>query len=137
MSNVRFDEASTWMLTNGSAKLNASELDVTLLAAFDGNIPPSTPADTTLSFMINQTDIVTWVVDGSPYLEPERPILYGNASDGWNANTTYHLPSNSTVDIIMNIANDSLDAVSNTRSRPFTIGPATVDTEPGANYGVR
>ncbi|EON65842.1 hypothetical protein W97_05084 [Coniosporium apollinis CBS 100218] len=109
LSNVRFDEASTWMLTNGSAKLNASELDVTLLAAFDGNIPPSTPADTTLSFMINQTDIVTWVVDGSPYLEPERPILYGNASDGWNANTTYHLPSNSTVDIIMNIANDSLD----------------------------
>ncbi len=106
------------MLTNGSAKLNASELDVMLLAAFDGNIPPSTPADRTLSFMINQTDVVTWVVDGSPYLEPERPILYGNASDGWNANTTYHLPLNSTVDIIMNIANDSMDVVSNTRSRP-------------------
>ncbi|KAJ9634649.1 hypothetical protein H2199_008934 [Coniosporium tulheliwenetii] len=88
LGNVRFDEASTWMLANGSAKLNASELDVTLLAA-------------------HRDMGGGWL----SYLEPERPILYGNASDGWNANTTYHLPSNSTVDIIMNIANDSLDVM--------------------------
>lgn len=69
-------------------------------------------ADTvTKSFMIGQTDIVTWVVDRSPYKEADVPVVFGNSSDGWLANTTHHLPFNSTVDIIMNIANNSMDMV--------------------------
>lgn len=100
------------MYLNGSAKPNTSALEPQLLAPFEGNVPPSMAADVTRVFTINQTDVVTWIVDGYPYLEPETPIIYGNASDGWNANTTLHMPFNSTIDIIMRIANDSLDTVS-------------------------
>lgn len=106
------DSALTWMLVNGSAKLNASELDDQMLAPFDGNAPPSGPSDVTELFAINQTDIVTWVVNGQPFSEPQSPIIYGNASDGWNAATTLHMPGNSTIDLIMHVANDSMDTVS-------------------------
>ncbi len=100
------------MLVNGSAKPDVSELDERQLAPFEQNMPPSAPADMTRIFTINQTDVVAWVVDGYPYSEPETPIIYGNASDGWAANTTLHMPYNSTIDIIMRIANDSMDTVS-------------------------
>ncbi len=110
--NILDEPASVWMLTNGSAKSNASELNTLLLAPFDKNMPPAKPADVTRSFNINQTDIVTWVVDGYPYSEPKTPIVFGNVSDAWNANTTLHMPSNATIDIIMRIANDSMDSVS-------------------------
>merc|ERR1712000_188033 len=105
------DSALTWMLVNGSAKLNASELDDQMLAPFDGNAPPSGPSDVTELFAINQTDIVTWVVNGQPFSEPQSPIIYGNASDGWNAATTLHMPGNSTIDLIMHVANDSMDTM--------------------------
>ena len=105
------DAALTWMLVNGSAKLNASELDDQSLAPYDGNVPPSGPSGVTHIFAINQTDIVTWAINGQPFSEPQRPIMYGNASDGWNAATTLHLPGNSTIDLIMYIANDSMDTV--------------------------
>ncbi len=108
---VHDDPASVWMLRNGSAKLNVSELDPALLHPFDGNRPPSRIADLTKFFTINQTGIVTWVVDRYPYSEPTTPILYGNSSDGWQANTTIHMPFNSTIDIVMRIANDSMDMV--------------------------
>lgn len=106
------DSTLTWMLVNGSAKLSASELDDQMLAPFDGNAPPSGPSDVTQLFAINQTDIVTWVVNGQPFSEPQNPIIYGNASDGWNAATTLHMPGNSTIDLIMHVANDSMDTVS-------------------------
>ncbi len=102
---------SVWMLTNGSATQDANELVESRLAPFEGNTPPTTAADVTRFFNINQTDIVTWVVDQYPYAEPTIPIIYGNMSDGWNANTTLHSPTNSTVDIVMNVANGSLDTV--------------------------
>lgn len=105
------DSTLTWMLVNGSAKLNASELDDQMLAPFDGNAPPSGPSDVTELFAINQTDIVTWVVNGQPFSEPQTPMIYGNASDGWNAATTLHMPGNSTIDLIMHVANDSMDTV--------------------------
>lgn len=75
-------------------------------------MPPTTPATVTQLFTINQTDIVTWVVDGYPYSEPKTPIIYGNVSDAWNANTTLKMPFNSTIDLILRIANDSMDTVS-------------------------
>ncbi|KAK9342670.1 multicopper oxidase-domain-containing protein [Lipomyces starkeyi] len=105
------DPAAVWILTNGSAKLGSSELNDQLLAPFESNMPPSAPADVTRFFTISQTDIVTWVVDGYPYSEPKMPIIYGNVSDAWTANTTLHMPFNSTVDIVMQIANDSMDTM--------------------------
>jgi len=54
---------------------------------------------------------VTWVVNKDPYAEAEIPLIYGNASDRWDASTTLHMPSNSSIDIVMNIANDSMDTV--------------------------
>ncbi|KAI9675041.1 MAG: hypothetical protein M1817_001447 [Caeruleum heppii] len=106
---INDDPASIWMLTNGSAKADTSTLDPASLAPHDGNIPPPGAADVTKRFQINQTDIVTWVVDRYPYVEPSVPIVYGNSSDGWAANTTHHLPSNATVDIVMEIAEESMD----------------------------
>ncbi|KAL2007605.1 hypothetical protein VTN00DRAFT_9043 [Thermoascus crustaceus] len=82
------DLADVWMLVNGSAKAKIPEFDPMSLRIF-----------------------VTWVVDGSPYVEPKVPIIYRNASDGWPANTTLHMPLNSTIDIIMKIANDSMDTM--------------------------
>ena len=64
-------------------------------------------------FTISQTGIVTWVVNQDPYAEAHVPLIYGNVSDGWKASTTLHMPSNSTIDIIMNVAHDSMDTVCN------------------------
>lgn len=106
------DPAQTYMLVNGSAKLNAAELDDTRLAPFDKISPPRGSANVTHLFAISQTGIVNWVVNGQAYSEPQRPIVYGNVSDGWNASTTLHVPGNSTVDILMYVAKDSMDTVS-------------------------
>jgi len=105
------DPALPWALVNGSTKVNAAELDEQMLAPFDSSGPPSGPSDVTKLFAINQTDIVTWVIDGQPFSEPSRPIIYGNASDGWGAATSLHLPGNSIIDLIMHIANDSMDTM--------------------------
>lgn len=110
-----YDPSDVWMLTNGSAKTGVGELQPRLLSPFDSVPPPSGPATQTHTFTINQTGIVTWVVDRAPYTEPKVPIIQGNVSDGWQANTTIHVPSNSTIDIIMRIANDSMDTVSSSR----------------------
>lgn len=106
------DPALPWALVNGSAKLTAAELDEQTLAPFDSSGPPSGPSAVTKLFAINQTDVVTWVIDGQPFSEPSRPIIYGNTSDGWEAATSLHLPGNSTIDLIMHVANDSMDTVS-------------------------
>ncbi|CAP83037.1 Pc15g01510 [Penicillium rubens Wisconsin 54-1255] len=110
--NVTVDPSTIWMLTNGSAKPDTSVLNPQLLSPFAPVNPPSAPADQTYTFTINQTDIVTWVVNDASYSEPKIPIIQGNVSDGWQANTTIHVPSNSTIDIIMRIANDSMDTMS-------------------------
>ncbi len=114
------DATLTWMLVNGSAMLNASELDGQKLAPYEGNVPPSGPSDVTQLFAIGQTDVVTWVINSQPFSEPQRPILYGNASDGWDAVTTLHMPSNSTIDLIMYVATDSMDTVG---CLPFSMMP--------------
>jgi L-ascorbate oxidase len=112
-SSLQDDPDSVWMLVNGSAKADISELDPIMLHPFESSAaPPSMDADLTKSFMINQTDVVTWVVDRYPYQEADVPIVFGESSDGWLANTTQHMPLNSTIDIIMSIANDSMDTVS-------------------------
>jgi hypothetical protein len=100
------------MLTNGSSNGKVAMLDPSLLSPFDGNKPPAKMADVTKVFAINQTGIVEWVVDRYPYTESTTPILFGNKSDAWRANTTIHMPFNSTIDIIMTVANDSMDTVS-------------------------
>jgi len=100
------------MLKNGSAVSGTSTLDALSLRPFAKDTPPLGKADITKVFMISQTDILTWVVDSHPYTEPSTPVLYGSASDGWNASTTLHLPFNSTIDVVMTIANDSMDLVS-------------------------
>lgn len=106
------EPGSVWMLKNGSATINASTLDTTLLQPFETNSPPAGMAAITKFLSISQTGILTWVMDHDAYTEPSTPILYGNSSDGWNANTTLHLPFNSTIDLIMAVANDSMDTVS-------------------------
>jgi len=111
-NDISNDPASIWMLTNGSATRNSALLDAHQLSPFEGNSPVAGPADMTHSFTINQTNVVTWVVNKATYVEAAIPIIYGNVSDGWQANTTLHMPSNSTIDIIMTIANDSMDLVS-------------------------
>ncbi len=103
---------SPWMLVNGSATSGTVELDDQTLAPFMGNTAPSGAANVTRHFAINQTDIVTWVANREPFVEPARPIIYGSVSDGWNATTTLLTPANATVDIIMKVANDSMDTVS-------------------------
>src|SRR5438034_8613026 len=100
-----------WMLTNGSAKQGVPELNPQRLSPFEANPPVPGAASQTYSFTMSQTDIVAWVADGASFIEPKIPIIYGNASDGWQADTTIHLPSNSTIDIIMRIANNSMDKV--------------------------
>jgi len=109
---IRDDPAPVWTLKNGSAIPGASTLDPLSLQPFDNNRPPVGKSDVTKVFSISQTGIITWVVNGGSYTEPTTPVLYGSSSDGWNANTTLHLPFNSTIDIIMKIANNSMDMVS-------------------------
>lgn len=109
---IQDDPASVWALKNGSAISGASSLDPLTLHPFAKVSPPAGKADVTKVFAISQTGIVTWVMDGSSYAEPSKPILYGKSSDGWNAETTLHLPLNSTIDIIMYVANSSMDTVS-------------------------
>jgi len=108
---VMLDPTQTWMYINGSSKASDSLLEVDALAPFEEEPPPTGPADHTLAFDISQTDIVTWVVDRQPFEEPKIPIIRGNVSEGWNASTTIHLSSNSTIDIIMRIANESMDTM--------------------------
>ncbi|KAJ5350197.1 hypothetical protein N7541_007924 [Penicillium brevicompactum] len=107
--NVTDDPSNVWMLTNGSAKSDASVINPQLLSPFTPTNPPSGPAHQTHNFMINQTGIVTWVLNDAPFSDPKIPIIQGNVSDGWLAKTTIHMPFNSTIDIIMRIANNSMD----------------------------
>jgi len=104
-----YNASSIWTLVNGSAKGDVTQLDPAMLAPFDGNKPPFKEADFTKGFQISQTGIVEWVVDKYPYSEAKVPILFGNSSDGWMANSTLHMPFNSTIDIIMTISNSSMD----------------------------
>lgn len=120
------DPGSVWMLKNGSATLNASTLDTTLLQPFESNSPPAGMAAITKFLSISQTGIVTWVMNHDAYAEPSTPILYGNSSDGWNGNTTLHLPFNSTIDLVMAVANDSMDTVSYSHSRTSTSAPCSL-----------
>src|SRR4051812_4356516 len=114
------DATTIWTYTNGSAKAGAPLLDATRLSPFeDGYAPPSRPADRTLSFAINQSGIITWMVGEAPFREPNVPIIYGDVSDGWGSNTTMHLPINSTIDIIIRISDRSMDTV-----RSFSVLPA-------------
>ena len=106
-----YNASSIWTLVNGSAKGDVTQLDPAMLAPFDGNKPPFKEADFTKGFQISQTGIVEWVVDKYPYSEAKVPILFGNSSDGWTANSTLHMPFNSTIDIIMTISNSSMDMV--------------------------
>lgn len=101
-------EATRWILPNGSSTSNTSVLNLALLSPFSPNTPPKT-ADITKIFNISQTGITEWVLSHSPYTEASKPILLGNSSDGWNANTTFHLPSNATIDIILSVAKESMD----------------------------
>lgn len=110
--NIMDDPLNVWMLTNGSAKPDASVINPQLLSPFTPTSPPSGPAHQTHNFMINQTGIVTWVLNDAPFSDPKIPIIQGNVSDGWLAKTTIHMPFNSTIDIIMRIASDSMDMVS-------------------------
>jgi len=105
------DPQLTWMLVNGSAKLNAPELDDQKLAPFEGVPPPNGPSNVTQLFAINQSGIVTWAINDHPYSEPTRPVIFGNASDGWKSATTLHMPGNATIDLVMHVANDSMDSM--------------------------
>ncbi|KAG9650909.1 hypothetical protein KCU64_g8903, partial [Aureobasidium melanogenum] len=108
--DVMEDPAMTWTYINGSAKADDSVLRSQALSPFEDNYsPPAGPADQTISLAINQTDIVTWMVAPAPFTEPKVPIIYGDVSDGWESNTTMHLPLNSTIDIVMRISNQSMD----------------------------
>ena len=109
---ARDDSASVWMLKNGSAMMNASAINTALLQPFKSSSPPPRMADITKVFNISQMGIVTWMMNRDPYAEASTQILHGNSSDGWSANIAIHLPSNSTIDIIMAVADDSMDKVS-------------------------
>lgn len=105
------DPSTTWMLTNGSTEDEASVLNPALLCPFVSHSPPMDSADQTHTFTINETGLTTWTLNGSSYQEAKVPILQGNSSAGWMADTTIHMPYNSTIDIIMRIANTSIDMV--------------------------
>lgn len=105
------DASRVWMLKNGSAKAGAHLLDPQRLFPFQPIAFPSRAANQTHVFNINQSDVTTWMVNKAPFIEPKVPIIYGNVSGGWNSNTTYHMPSNSVIDMILKIANESMDTV--------------------------
>ena len=121
------ESSSTYLLLNGTAIGKATVLDEKALAPFDGNGPSTEAADVTKSILISETDVVVWVVDHYPFVEPKVPIIYGDTSDGWQANTTYHMPFNSTVDIIMSIAKNSMDQVSNLYPTPHSQKGSRID----------
>lgn len=98
------------MLLNSSTKPGQSTLNTSKLRPFDSIMPPRY-TNATFNFDISQTGSVAWVVDRYGYTEPNTPILYGNVSDGWNANTTLHMPFNSSIDLLMRISPDSMDMV--------------------------
>ncbi|KAK0615537.1 Laccase abr2 [Lasiodiplodia hormozganensis] len=116
--NMTSHVSAPWMLSNGSATSNATLLSEQDLVLAEPASPPC-HADITYNFFINQTDATTWALNGTPYQTTQVPLLYSNTSDGWNASTTLHVPLNSTVDIILQIANDSMDAVSLAQTRPL------------------
>lgn len=99
------------ILVNGSAKPTASTLRPQNLGPFDVIAPPRHNNVATRVLDINQTGIVSWVVDRYSYSEPKVPVIYGNISDGWNASTTLFMPFNTTIDLIMKVAPDSMDTV--------------------------
>ncbi|KAG9906297.1 hypothetical protein KCU81_g10042, partial [Aureobasidium melanogenum] len=103
---IQYDASCTMTAIAQARVLNEKNL-----APLNSNTPPSSPADLTKVFTINQTDPVVWVVDKYPYSEPQVPVIYGNSSDGWTANTTIHMPYNATIDVVMQIANDSMDVM--------------------------
>ena len=107
-----FPPARQWTLTNGSAFPGSSVLDPNALLPSPATPPPWGKADIVKYFTINQTGITTWVIDRAPYEEAKVPILEGEKSDGWGAATTVHLEGNKTVDLVMKIAEDSMDVVS-------------------------
>lgn len=109
------DPSLVWMLTNGSATSEHSLLNSRKLAPFESNSPPSKPADKTQFFAINQTGVTAWEMNKAPFKEPKMPILYGAKSEGWLANTTIRMPADSVIDIVMNVADNSLDTVSTSR----------------------
>lgn len=119
-----------WMLVNGSAMLDAVVLDDKALASFEDNTATPGIADLTRYFAINLTEIVTWVVNGEPFSEPSRPIVYGSASDGWNASTTLFNSPNTTVDLIIKVANGSMDTgkLSRLPGSPILQSPSLQDT---------
>lgn len=111
--NLVETQETTWMYINGTEKANTALLDAKMLSPFETDVsPPPGDADRILAFTVNQTDIVTWVLGGdAPFNEPSVPILNGNTSTGWNATTTFHLPLNATIDLVVNVADQSLDTV--------------------------
>ncbi|OJJ54694.1 hypothetical protein ASPSYDRAFT_49808 [Aspergillus sydowii CBS 593.65] len=109
--NVTDGPSNVWMLLNGSAKSDAYVINPQLLSPFTPTSPPPGPAHQTHNFLINQTGVVTWVLNDAPYSDPRIPIVQGKVSDGWLAKTTIHMPFNSTIDIIMRIANNSMDVM--------------------------
>lgn len=111
MSMLGDETSDVHMLVNGSAKPSASTLRPQNLGPFDLIAPPRHDNVATRVLNINQTGIVSWVVDRYSYSEPKVPVIYGNISDGWNASTTMFMPFNSTIDLIMKVAPDSMDTV--------------------------
>ncbi|KAL1582284.1 hypothetical protein WHR41_09162 [Cladosporium halotolerans] len=106
------DTSGVHMLANSSARTAASILRRQNLGPFDRIAPPIHNNNVvTKNLNVSQTGIVTWVVDRYAYSEPKIPVLNGNISDGWNANTTLHLPFNATIDLIMRISPDSMDTM--------------------------
>ena len=99
-----------YMSINGSAKSDSVVLNESALNPFPP-LPPPSVADVSFHFTINQTEPTVWVINSQPFVDPVVPILFGNTSDGWHANTTYFAPLNATIDLVISIANDSLDTM--------------------------
>ncbi|KAL1582258.1 hypothetical protein WHR41_09127 [Cladosporium halotolerans] len=111
MSMLGDETSDVHMLVNGSAKSTASTLRPQNLGPFDLIAPPRHNNVATRVLNINQTGVVSWVVDKYSYSEPKVPVIYGNISDGWNASTTMFMPFNTTIDLIMRVAPDSMDTM--------------------------
>jgi FtsP/CotA-like multicopper oxidase with cupredoxin domain len=98
------------MYLNGSAMGSATNLSESALSPVPANPPPAN-ATVTFNFVINQTEPTVWQINAQPFVDPIVPILFGNSSEGWTANTTYFVPDTAVVDLVLSIANDSLDTM--------------------------
>lgn len=106
------DIEAQYMLLNGTQRPNDASiktLQPAALSPFDQTVLPAMTSNITKVFAISQTEMTSWIISNASYVESTVPVLFGETSTAWVANTTLHIPRHTWVDIIMTIDSASMD----------------------------